>query len=82
MISGENRFAQSWHVPITVLIVSLIHHIVAGLLTFKSVVKILLYFHFNERKFFGRTFERDYLVLNILRDEIVFLSCDFFYFHR
>ena len=45
MISGENRFGQSWHVPITVLIVSLIHHIVAVFLTFKSVVKILLYFH-------------------------------------
>ena len=82
MFSGENRFGQSWHVPITVLIISLIHHIVAGLLTFKSVVKILLYFPFNERKFFGRTFERDYLVLTILQDEIVFLWCDFFYFHR
>ena len=33
------------------------------LLTFKSVVKIFFYFPFNERKFFGRTFERDYLVL-------------------
>ena len=75
MISGENRFSQSSHTPITVLIVSLIHHTVAGLLTFESVAKILLYF--NERKFFGRT-----LVLTILQDEIVFLWCNFFYFHR
>ena len=82
MFSGENRFVQSWHVPITVLIISLIHHIVAGLLTFKSLVKILLCFHFNERKFFGRTSERDYSILTILQDEIVFLWCDFFSFHR
>ena len=82
MMSGENRFGQSWHIPITVLIVSFIHHFVAELLTFESVVKILLCFHFNERKFFGRTLQWNFLVLTILQDEIVFLWCDFFYFHR